>query len=177
MWTEKCKSITIIYQNSIKKKKYTCAVTGRLVVSPVKDPHITFIRNIHPATTKTASIDFEWGLFWSFNDLQDRNNWERSQHEIYTGQFYLTGQEISVVDELFRDQKSTLRCISFYVHSPWGTALSLRISMPQKWWVDWLVSGRWNCIPVNETELCSAYSLFCYFFLFSFFLSLSFFHP
>lgn len=34
--------------------------------------------------------------------------------------------------------------------------------------MEWQASGRWNCIPVTETELCSAYSLF-----FPLFLSLS----
>lgn len=38
MWTEKCKSITNIYQIAIKK--YTCALTERLVLSSVKRTHI-----------------------------------------------------------------------------------------------------------------------------------------
>lgn len=66
MWTEKCKSITNIYQIAIKK--YTCALTERLVLSSVNtySPRI-FIQRI----TKINPTDFGWGLFWSCSDLQN----------------------------------------------------------------------------------------------------------
>lgn len=56
-------------------------MTDRLVVSPVKDRTYYIHQKYSSTTTKTAWIDFEWGLFWSCSDLHDGNNGERSQHE------------------------------------------------------------------------------------------------
>lgn len=67
MWTEKCKSITIVYQISIKK--YTCAKTDRLVVSSVKDR--TYYIQL---PLQLIQLILSQGLSWSCSDLQDRNN-------------------------------------------------------------------------------------------------------
>lgn len=150
----------------------------RLVVSSLKDRTYYIHQNYHPTTTKTDSADFERGLFWSCSDLQDRTNWERSQHENLHWQIVF-------------NQTEEIKCSQWIVKGskiyPQTAASPSTYTRPEAWLCPWefsclrndsLSSWRWNDKWV-EGEIASQWMkqnfvliIVCFFLSFSF----SFFH-